>query len=294
MNKTGSGTHNYEQIADWHISQIKKYVGIRDTDNVLEIGCGIGRCNHDHSWPQAAFVGMVLGQTSLLGLCVGLGTDNWLVRLVGFLGALVYLGGLFNVGVGEFEVQLVLMTVFAGAAMALLLLIGRYSGLRTSLSRVDGEHKITTQFSIRQLMTLTFLVAILMTAAKWLRPHVGISGELPLLLLISVPFIILGLVSAWAVLGTKYPRLGTIAALLLSPTLGFGLKMVIELIFDVGYGGNFYAVVDPQKNFSGVQNFTASKLIQYSQIVRDRINKKYPGCFVHPEYESINGASHML
>lgn len=67
-----------------------------------------------------------------------------------------------------------------------------------------------------------------------------------------------------------------------------------ELTFDVAYGGNFYAIVDPQKNFSGIQNFTASKIIQYSQVVRKRINEKYPGYFVHPEHESINGASHLL
>jgi len=67
-----------------------------------------------------------------------------------------------------------------------------------------------------------------------------------------------------------------------------------ELIFDVAYGGNFYAIVDPQKNFSGIQDFTAGKIIQYSQIVRQRINEKYPDRFVHPEKESIRGASHML
>lgn len=67
-----------------------------------------------------------------------------------------------------------------------------------------------------------------------------------------------------------------------------------DIIFDVAYGGNFYAIVDPQKNFSGVHNFTASKIIQYSQVVRDRINKKYPNHFIHPENESIKNVSHML
>lgn len=67
-----------------------------------------------------------------------------------------------------------------------------------------------------------------------------------------------------------------------------------KLIFDVAYGGNFYAIVDPQKNFSGVHNFTASKLIQYSQVVRDRINKKYPNAFIHPENDTIRDVSHML
>ena len=67
-----------------------------------------------------------------------------------------------------------------------------------------------------------------------------------------------------------------------------------ELVFDVAYGGNYYAIVDPQKNFSGVQDVTASKIIQYSQVVRDRINQKYPDHFIHPENDSIRDVSHML
>ena len=67
-----------------------------------------------------------------------------------------------------------------------------------------------------------------------------------------------------------------------------------ELTFDVAYGGNFYAIVDPQQNFSGVHDFTASKIIQYSQVVRDKINNKYPGRFVHLENASIRDVSHMM
>ncbi len=66
------------------------------------------------------------------------------------------------------------------------------------------------------------------------------------------------------------------------------------ITFDVAYGGNYYAIVDPQKNFSGVHDFTASKIIQYSQTVRDRINEKYPGKFIHPENETIKDVTHML
>lgn len=67
-----------------------------------------------------------------------------------------------------------------------------------------------------------------------------------------------------------------------------------ELTFDVAYGGNYYAIVDPQENFSGIQDFTAAKIVQYSQIVRDRINDKYPNLFVHPENDTIRDVSHML
>ncbi len=67
-----------------------------------------------------------------------------------------------------------------------------------------------------------------------------------------------------------------------------------NLIFDVAYGGNFYAIVDPQKNFKGLEHFTAGKIIQYSQVVRERINKKYPHKFIHPEDNSIKNVTHML
>lgn len=66
------------------------------------------------------------------------------------------------------------------------------------------------------------------------------------------------------------------------------------IAFDVAYGGNFYAIVDPQENFLGVQAFSASQIIQYSQVVRQRINEKYPDLFIHPEDKTIRDVSHML
>ncbi|SNR70003.1 proline racemase [Maribacter sedimenticola] len=67
-----------------------------------------------------------------------------------------------------------------------------------------------------------------------------------------------------------------------------------ELQFDVSYGGNFYAIIDPQKNFTGIHDFSASKLIQFSQEIREKINHKYANAFVHPEDVTINGVSHIL
>ena len=65
-----------------------------------------------------------------------------------------------------------------------------------------------------------------------------------------------------------------------------------ELILDVSYGGNFYAIVDPQPNFPGLENFTANQLISWSRELRKDINKKYQ--FVHPDNPTINGCSHIL
>jgi len=65
-----------------------------------------------------------------------------------------------------------------------------------------------------------------------------------------------------------------------------------ELTLDVSYGGNFYAIVDPQPNFAGLENYTADQLVSWSRDLRKNINKKYQ--FVHPENPTINGCSHIL
>lgn len=33
----------FEEISNWHMSQLDRYIGIEATDSVVEIGCGIGR-----------------------------------------------------------------------------------------------------------------------------------------------------------------------------------------------------------------------------------------------------------
>lgn len=70
-----------------------------------------------------------------------------------------------------------------------------------------------------------------------------------------------------------------------SPHLG-------EIVVDIAYGGNFYAIVDPQKNFKGLENYSAGELVQFSGILRRKINEKYE--FVHPQNETIKGCSHIL
>ena len=65
-----------------------------------------------------------------------------------------------------------------------------------------------------------------------------------------------------------------------------------ELVLDVAYGGNFYAIVDAQPNFSGIENYTADQLVSWSRELRKDINRKYS--FEHPENSTINGCSHIL
>ncbi|MGB5818922.1 MAG: 4-hydroxyproline epimerase [Saonia sp.] len=89
-------------------------------------------------------------------------------------------------------------------------------------------------------------------------------------------------------------QLTNVASYLAATELTIASELCGELVFDVAYGGNFYALIDPQPNFSGIQDFSASKLIQLSREIRRKINLKYTDSFIHPEDDTIKDVSHIL
>lgn len=90
----------------------------------------------------------------------------------------------------------------------------------------------------------------------------------------------------------KSVKLRNVASYLAAENLQVECPDLGTLTFDVAYGGNFYAIVDPQENFPGLENYSASQLISWSQVIRKRINELYS--FVHPQDPTINGCSHIL
>lgn len=87
-------------------------------------------------------------------------------------------------------------------------------------------------------------------------------------------------------------KLTNVPAFLAATELTVECPELGELVFDVSYGGNFYAIVDVQPNFAGLEHYPADKLISWAREIRQRINEKYS--FVHPEDPTINGCSHIL
>ena len=65
-----------------------------------------------------------------------------------------------------------------------------------------------------------------------------------------------------------------------------------DITVDVAYGGNFYAIVDAQQNFSDIADFSAADLVRMSPALRERINSEHE--FIHPEKPDIRGLSHIL
>ncbi|RXJ98815.1 hydroxyproline-2-epimerase [Arcobacter sp. CECT 8986] len=89
----------------------------------------------------------------------------------------------------------------------------------------------------------------------------------------------------------KSVKIVNIPSFLHSENLEVESSVLGKLTVDVAYGGNFYAIVEPQDNFTGIQDYTASQLISMSKELRDKLNEKYE--FVHPENETICGLSHI-
>lgn len=87
-------------------------------------------------------------------------------------------------------------------------------------------------------------------------------------------------------------KLTNIASFLHSENLEINCPDLGKLKVDVAYGGNFYAIVDFQENFSGIQDYTASDLLRWSPNIRKQLNEKYQ--FIHPQDININGLSHLL
>jgi len=92
----------------------------------------------------------------------------------------------------------------------------------------------------------------------------------------------------------QWVRLRNVPSYLSAENMEVTCPVLGDLVFDVAYGGNFYAILDPQKNFSGLQDFNASQLVQISPEIRRRINEKYPNTFIHPENKTIRDVSHLL
>ncbi len=100
-----------------------------------------------------------IGQTSLLGIWCGLGASRHWKRLVGGIIGIGTISLTLGISSGEWDfVQLVVSGAFT-AFVSILLLIAR--GFRVVI-QVDSSPTIVTsrlQFSIRQLLALTFVVS---------------------------------------------------------------------------------------------------------------------------------------
>lgn len=65
-----------------------------------------------------------------------------------------------------------------------------------------------------------------------------------------------------------------------------------RIAVDVAYGGNFYAIVDPQENFSDLADISAGDILRWSPPLRAALNERYE--FAHPLHPEITRLSHVM
>ncbi len=68
---------------------------------------------------------------------------------------------------------------------------------------------------------------------------------------------------------------------------GFG-----PLTLDIAYGGNFYAIIEPQGPYAGLDDLGAARILQLSPVVRRHVRETIEP--VHPLDPTIRGVSHVL
>ena len=75
-----------------------------------------------------------------------------------------------------------------------------------------------------------------------------------------------------------------------------GIKVDVDgigpLTIDVAYGGNYYAIIEPQGAYTGLNDLGAARLIDLSGRIRDAVRAVYEP--VHPLDPTIRGVSHIL
>ncbi|UAK26685.1 4-hydroxyproline epimerase [Sphingomonas nostoxanthinifaciens] len=68
---------------------------------------------------------------------------------------------------------------------------------------------------------------------------------------------------------------------------GFG-----PLTIDVSYGGNFYAIIEPQGPYKGLDDLGASRIVELSRTIRAMLQEVYTP--VHPLDDRICGIGHVM
>ena len=86
-------------------------------------------------------------------------------------------------------------------------------------------------------------------------------------------------------------RLTNVASYLALPEVRVDCPELGEVVVDIAYGGNFYAIIDPQPNYGGLDSLSAGDIQRLSPLLRARLNEQIE--VVHPDDPTIRRVSHI-
>ena len=87
-------------------------------------------------------------------------------------------------------------------------------------------------------------------------------------------------------------RLYNVPAFLAAADLRVTCPGLGDITVDIAYGGNFYAIVEKQPGYDGLESLSADAILRLSPGLRDAVNRTI--AVTHPEDETIRGVSHIL
>ncbi len=87
-------------------------------------------------------------------------------------------------------------------------------------------------------------------------------------------------------------RLYNVPAFLAAADLRVTCPGLGDITVDIAYGGNFYAIVEKQPGYEGLESLSADAILRLSPALRDAVNRAI--AVTHPEDETIRGVSHIL
>ncbi|WP_420349271.1 4-hydroxyproline epimerase [Pelagibius sp.] len=87
-------------------------------------------------------------------------------------------------------------------------------------------------------------------------------------------------------------RLTNVGAYLAAEAVTVDCPGLGPLTVDIAYGGNFYAIVEPQPGYEDLAQFGAGEILRLSPLLRTALNDAVE--LVHPEDPTIRGVSHIL
>ena len=87
-------------------------------------------------------------------------------------------------------------------------------------------------------------------------------------------------------------RIRNIASYLAMADVPVSVPGLGTLRVDIAYGGNFYAIVEPQAGFAGLESISAADVVRHSLLLRAALNDAIE--VVHPEDPTIRGVSHIM
>ena len=87
-------------------------------------------------------------------------------------------------------------------------------------------------------------------------------------------------------------RITNVASYIAAQGVQIDVEGIGPLTVDVAYGGNFYAIVEPQGVYTALDDLGAGRIVELSGRIREAVRAKVEP--VHPEDPTIRGVSHVL